>query len=615
MCLASALLGVCAVAQPSNIPLNDLGPGSYMGFQGGLYPGGLNAVPPAHWAAAMSAARQIVPRDVSGNPDPNGWIVVFSVGMSNTTHEFSPFERQEDLNVSRNGRVIIFNGALGGQTAAAISNPNAAYWQTVANRLAALGLSAEQVQAIWLKEANANPPNNFPLHAQQLRDDLRAVAQVLHDKFSNVRICYCSSRTYGGYATGSLNPEPQAYESGFSFKWLIEEQINGDPALNFDPNRGPVESPLLLWGPYLWADGINPRSDGLIWVRSDFESDGTHPAPSGEQKVADMLSAFFGGDGTAQTWYSAKPGTTIQSVDAIADAHVSSANPNVNFGITAQLFTAGGAQTYNAYIKFDISRITRPVRFAKLNLRVAGSSSPQTHVRTAADNSWTEGGITFANAPPAGANVYSQIPQASKDGTIDADVTDAVNAAQGSFVTFVLTAPGSQGVLVSRDGGQAPRLTCTADLTTQTLPISFAVSPGIVLSGGLQQISASDDDYMVLRPGIVFSTSQPPIVMQVNGTLTSGNPNSLQFAAEAHAQQLGIIQEISAYDFVSGEFRRLSARPLLTADEGAAGGCAPPNRFIGPGNEVRVRVAYRAAAPVFSYPWRVYIDRLWWLTP
>lgn len=121
---------------------------------------------------------------------------------------------------------------------------------------------------------------------------------MLGDRFPNLQLAYLSSRSYGGYATSPLNPEPFAFESGFSVKWLIERQIDGDPALNFDAARGPVEAPWLAWGPYIWADGANPRADGLSYTRADFAADGTHPSPLGARKVAEQLLGFFKGDST-----------------------------------------------------------------------------------------------------------------------------------------------------------------------------------------------------------------------------------------------------------------------------------------------------------------------------
>ena len=67
-------------------------------------------------------------------------------------------------------------------------------------------------------------------------------------------------------------------------------------------------SPWIAWGPYLWTDGMNPRSDGLTWSRSDVESsDGTHPSQSGEQKVGAMLLAFLEQEPTARSWFLALP--------------------------------------------------------------------------------------------------------------------------------------------------------------------------------------------------------------------------------------------------------------------------------------------------------------------
>src|SRR5206468_1021451 len=68
-------------------------------------------------------------------------------------------------------------------------------------------------------------------------------------------------------------------------------------------SRGPVLTPWLAWGPYLWADGLTPRSDGLTWQCADLQSDGTHPSSSGASKVAQMLLSFFQTDPVASRWY------------------------------------------------------------------------------------------------------------------------------------------------------------------------------------------------------------------------------------------------------------------------------------------------------------------------
>ncbi|MCI0586056.1 MAG: hypothetical protein L0323_04345 [Planctomycetes bacterium] len=297
----------CGNTSTGMIPLTDLGPETYQGFGGGLYPAGANMRPPAHDAAGLVEAAQVVPRNAAGAPDPNGKIVLLSIGMSNTSGEFSTFLPIANADPGKNPAVLLVNGAQGGQTAAAISSPNAVFWTVVDQRLAMAGVTPAQVQAVWFKEANAGPTQPFPDHALVLKTQFAAIMGILRNRYPNGRLCYASSRIYAGYASTPLNPEPWAYESAFAVKWLIEDQANGAPALNFGPANGPVVSPWIAWGPYLWADGLTPRSDGLAWQCSDLTNDGTHPSPSGRTKVASLLLDFFKTDATAKSWFLAGP--------------------------------------------------------------------------------------------------------------------------------------------------------------------------------------------------------------------------------------------------------------------------------------------------------------------
>lgn len=284
-------------------PLTDLAGGSYQGQNGGLYGGGSSALPSAHAEDGVAIARGIGPLDSSGRPSSSGRHVFISIGMSNTTQEFSTFKPMADADAQRDPRLVVVDGAQGGVTAADWSNPGCPCWNQLGSRLQTAGVTAAQVTTAWIKLADRQPNEGWPAHAERLRDHIVRVVQQLPGRFPNLRIAYLSSRIYAGYATTTLNPEPYAYQSGFSVRWAIEEQLRG--GLRYD--GGSPAAPWLAWGPYLWADGMNARADGLSWACSDFSADGTHPGTAGRQKVAAALLNFVRTDRTAREWYLANP--------------------------------------------------------------------------------------------------------------------------------------------------------------------------------------------------------------------------------------------------------------------------------------------------------------------
>ena len=294
----------CTGTSTGLVPLNDLGAALYQGIPGGLYPGGVNQRPASHDAAGRAIALGIVPLDTLGQPDPvNGRVVLISIGMSNATQEFRRFVQKSDADPLRLATTRVIDCAVGGQAANVIDDPSVPYWDSVATRLRGRGSSPLQAQVAWIKEADAGPTGNFAVSSETLAVHLARIVAILKSKCPNVKLAYFTSRIYAGYATTTLNPEPYAYESGFAVRRVIERQLAGDPALNHDPGAGPVTAPWLAWGPYLWADGLTARSDGLTWDCSEFATDGTHPATAAQLKVADGLLAFFRWDATTAPWY------------------------------------------------------------------------------------------------------------------------------------------------------------------------------------------------------------------------------------------------------------------------------------------------------------------------
>lgn len=402
-------IGVClcaaAVAQGapsfSATPLTDMGAQSYLGFSGGLYSNGSNQAPADHAVAGALKAALVRPLDTNGNPSPTGKVVLLSIGMSNTTQEFCAQGNPQPCNswsfmgqaaadpsVNRTTLAIV-NGAQGGKAATFWDSPTDPDYDRVRDTdLLPAGLTEAQVEVAWLKVANISPTRSLPsstADAYTLETEMGNIVRALKVRYPNLQLVYLSSRTYGGYATTNLNPEPYAYESGFAVKWLIQAQIDqmANSGAIVDARAGDLNyntvAPWIAWGPYLWADGANPRSDGLTWQPADVRpDDGTHPSTSGQQKVGALLLSFFKAAPTAQSWFPAnalpmanfsfaptspKVNETVQFTDAstgspsswlwnFGDGSVSAAqNPThayaspTTFGVTLTVSNASGSNT------------------------------------------------------------------------------------------------------------------------------------------------------------------------------------------------------------------------------------------------------------------------------
>ena len=323
------------------VPITDMtARDRYKGEDGGLYGGGQNVPPDAHRMAHLQESQKIRPLDANGVPSDDGKIGLITIGFSNTSMESEDFKRAADSDPNKSSYVNIVNGSIGGRSAVmwawdgadvlpkaeqerletqmdllhmpksnrkSAVNTSKDTWPTLANRIEAAGLSAKQVQACWLKhvEANPTPLGAFPAHARALQADIASILNIAKYHYPNLRIVYLSSRTFGGWSgRASGSPEPYAYESGFGTRWVVQSQINGESQLNSDPARGEVKAPLVLWGPYIWAQGDSPRKlDGLTWTQNDVRPDQLHPNEVGMKKTTALLLNFFKTNEGTSTWF------------------------------------------------------------------------------------------------------------------------------------------------------------------------------------------------------------------------------------------------------------------------------------------------------------------------
>ena len=124
----------------------------------------------------------------------------------------------------------------------------------------------------------------------------------------------------------------------------------------------------------------------------------------------------------------------------VADSRVSSASPGSNYGKALEL--RGEAEPLiHSYLRFDIQGLDAPVTSATLRLYPLQTNAGQMELRGVADSTWTEGGITYANAPPrGGVAATSGAFTAGSWASIDASALVAGNGLRSMALTTPSTA-------------------------------------------------------------------------------------------------------------------------------------------------------------------------------
>lgn len=318
------------------IPISNLLEGYYNGFQGGLYFGS-NTKPAKHSINLNKVISNITPLNNDGISDPtNGKLVLLSIGASNPKTEFEAFMKIADTLVIINPYLTIVNGCVGGKSLQKIKDSTENYWKSVSKELSINGVNPKQVQIIWLEEDNTQTKNyDFPSAPLELMSEFKELFKTLLHFYPNLQICYLNGRGYSGYVdelstAGPGLRYPRDYYNGWTLKWLIEDQINGDTTLNYmGVDR---KAPLLDWSAYLWTDGNIPRNDGLFWeCPTDFKpEDGLHWSPIGNIKAAEKIFERFSTDAEARKWFLDNSKTSVTNNSQNFDFQVFP-NPSNNF--------------------------------------------------------------------------------------------------------------------------------------------------------------------------------------------------------------------------------------------------------------------------------------------
>ena len=191
------------------------------------------------------------------------------------------------------------------------------------------------------------------------------------------------------------------------------------------------------------------------------------------------------------------------------------------------------------------------------------------------------------------ANGYSEDPSMSRDGLVVSFTSTATNFDPSDT---------TDGTDIYINDSRIP-----VDLVT--------VVRGVVesLVARLFALTYPDDIHFVLRPGITFSTAQAPVEFIVETTALVLNPSRLEFAIEYSTTASSIRQTIEMFNFDTQLYELVDARQSTLTDAVVVIPITSnAGRFVSPTGQMRSRLGYKAAGPVFAYPWRTKIDHIRW---
>ena len=179
-----------------------------------------------------------------------------------------------------------------------------------------------------------------------------------------------------------------------------------------------------------------------------------------------MLALVVGVGGSSAVLSASAPG--VQRFTAVADASVSAARPQQNFGAARDLLVGPGARS-RALLRFRLHDVRGFVSGADLQVFVRSGRGATLAARVAGKR-WTERRVAYANAPRAlGRAVGGLVGSAGAWTTID--VTSLVHGS--GMLSLSLSA--SRAVrLASREGGHSPRILVHTGPAQPTFPIRAA---------------------------------------------------------------------------------------------------------------------------------------------
>lgn len=152
-----------------------------------------------------------------------------------------------------------------------------------------------------------------------------------------------------------------------------------------------------------------------------------------------------------------------------ADATVSEAKAGTNFGSSGSLLVnGGGSSRMKSYLRFTVSGVSGTVQSAKLRVYAYNGTvdGPAVYGNS---SSWSETGITWANAPQATTGKIADRDAIATNSWVEYDVRSLISSGgTGTYSLHFYTASSDGADFYSRESTRKPQLVLTTSTSGST---------------------------------------------------------------------------------------------------------------------------------------------------
>ena len=217
---------------------------------------------------------------------------------------------------------------------------------------------------------------------------------------------------------------------------------------------------------------------------------------------------------------------TSLTFNAEADAQVSEANPDTNYGNATYLQVDGATDPdVESFLRFSVTGVSGAIQSAKLRVYVSTNASDNGPAVYATGASWTESALTWKSRPTRTSGILDNKGRLSKNTWVEYDVTSPVKG-NGAF-SFVLAADSNDATTFSsRQGSQPPQLV-VAVAGGQT-PIVEASATMTTITPSTETPSATTTDTPASSASLTFTAEADARVKQSSPDTNYGDATTLQ---------------------------------------------------------------------------------------